>query len=79
MEPPPRRVRTRRVLPRVVVATLATALVLEAIIALSFRALGAGPDHLFGSWVAFSVLALPVSFVFGAVFSALLSGRADEA
>ena len=71
MEPRP-----RRPVGRAAVATVATALALEAVIAASFLALGAGRDHLFGSWVAFSILAVPVSFVFGAVFSALLSGRA---
>ena len=65
----------RRPLGRAAVATLATVAGLEAVIALAFLALGAGPDHLLGSWIAFSVLAVPVSFVFGAVFSALLSGR----
>ncbi|HEX8298618.1 MAG TPA: hypothetical protein VF594_05595 [Rubricoccaceae bacterium] len=67
---------TRRRIGRAVVATVLTAVVLEGVIAASFLALGAGPDHLRGSWIAFSILALPVSFVFGAVASALVSGRA---
>ena len=61
---------------RAAVATIVTAVVLEGVIAASFLALGAGPDHLRGSWIAFSILALPVSFVFGAVASAIVSGRA---
>ncbi len=70
MEPP------RRAVGRAAVATVVTAVVLEVTIAITFRSLGAGPDHLLGSWIAFSVLAVPASFVFGAVAAALLSGRA---
>ncbi|HEX9951515.1 MAG TPA: hypothetical protein VGB53_07085 [Rubricoccaceae bacterium] len=65
-----------RPLGKAVVATLVTAVVLELVIAASFLAIGAGADHLRGSWIAFSILALPVSFVFGAVASAIVSGRA---
>lgn len=67
---------TPRPVGRAAVATIVTAIVLEGVIAASFLALGAGPDHLRGSWIAFSILALPVSFVFGAVASAIVSGRA---
>ncbi len=70
MEPP------RRPFGRAAVATVVTAVVLEAVIALAFWSLGAGPGHLARSWIAFSVLALPASYVFGAVAAALLSGRA---
>ena len=69
MEPP------RRALGRAAAATLVAAVVLEAIISGVFLSLGAGRGHLFGSWIAFSILALPASFVFGAVAAALLSGR----
>ncbi len=70
MEPP------RRAIGRAAVATVVTAVVLEVVIAGVFLSLGAGPGHLLGSWIAFSVLAVPTSFVFGAVATALLSGRA---
>ena len=65
-----------RTLGKAVAATLVAAVVLEAIVAGTFVVLGAGPGHLMGSWIAFSILALPVSFVVGAVASALVTGRA---
>lgn len=65
-----------RPLGKAVLATLVAAVVLEGVIAGVFLALGAGPGHLLGSWIAFTILALPASFVFGAVASALVTGRA---
>ena len=65
-----------RPLRKAVFATLATVVVLEGVIAGVFLALGAGPGRLLGSWIAFSILAVPASFVFGAVASALITGRA---
>lgn len=65
-----------RALGKAVLATLATLVVLEGTIAAVFLSLGAGPGHLLGSWIAFSILAVPASYVFGAVASALVTGRA---